>query len=100
VKPSTWLPFLVVAPRVGATTLCADALTGITGAIVLVPQGVAFASIAGMPPEYGLYAAMLPAVVATLWGSSWLARSRQLPNAGVCSGISKGRSVGGIRNSW
>jgi SulP family sulfate permease len=51
--------------------LRADALAGLTGGLILVPQGVAFATIAGMPPEYGLYAAMLPAVVAALWGSSW-----------------------------
>lgn len=38
---------------------------------MLVPQGVAFATIAGMLPEYGLYAAMPPAIVAALWGSSW-----------------------------
>ncbi len=56
---------------VNRRTLRADLLAGLTGGLVLVPQGVAFATIAGMPPEYGLYAAMLPAVVAALWGSSW-----------------------------
>jgi len=48
-----------------------DLLAGLTGAIVALPQGVAFAVIAGMPPEYGLYAGMVPAVVAALFGSSW-----------------------------
>jgi sulfate permease, SulP family len=66
-----WLPFLRWWPRVNRLTLRADLVAGLTGGIVLVPQGVAFATIAGMPPEYGLYAAMLPAVVAALWGSSW-----------------------------
>ena len=65
------LPFLAWWPRVNRGTLRADAVAGLTGGIVLVPQGVAFATIAGMPPEYGLYAAMLPAIVAALWGSSW-----------------------------
>ena len=65
------LPFLAWWPRVNRETLRADAIAGLTGGIVLVPQGVAFATIAGMPPEYGLYAAMLPAIVAALWGSSW-----------------------------
>jgi SulP family sulfate permease len=37
----------------------------------VLPQGVAFATLAGMPPEYGLYGAMLPAIVGALWGSSW-----------------------------
>lgn len=64
-------PFLAWRDRVDRASLRADALAGLTGAIVLVPQGVAFATIAGMPPEYGLYAAMLPAIVAALWGSSW-----------------------------
>jgi sulfate permease, SulP family len=65
------LPFLRWWPRVNRGTVRADMLAGLAGALVLVPQGVAFATIAGMPPEYGLYAAMLPAVVAALWGSSW-----------------------------
>jgi len=46
-------------------------MAGITGALIVLPQGVAFATIAGMPPEYGLYAAMLPAIIAALFGSSW-----------------------------
>jgi SulP family sulfate permease len=49
----------------------ADLIAGITGALIVLPQGVAFATIAGMPPEYGLYAAMVPAIVAALFGSSW-----------------------------
>ncbi len=39
--------------------------------MIVLPQGVAFATLAGMPPEYGLYGAMLPAIVGALWGSSW-----------------------------
>ena len=49
----------------------ADLIAGITGALIVLPQGVAFATIAGMPPEYGLYAAMLPAIIAALFGASW-----------------------------
>jgi sulfate permease, SulP family len=52
--------------------LRADALAGLTGAVVVLPQGVAFATLAGMPPQYGLYAAMLPCIVAALFGSSRL----------------------------
>ena len=62
-----WLPEL---REPGA--LRADALAGLTGAIVVLPQGVAFATLAGMPPEYGLYGAMVPCVVAALFGSSRL----------------------------
>jgi SulP family sulfate permease len=43
----------------------------LTGAVVVLPQGVAFATIAGLPPQYGLYSAMVPAVIAALFGSSW-----------------------------
>ena len=67
----SWLPFLRWWPLVNRGTLRADLIAGLTGGLILVPQGVAFATIAGMPPEYGLYAAMLPAIVAALWGSSW-----------------------------
>ncbi len=48
-----------------------DLIAGVTGAMIVLPQGVAFATIAGMPPEYGLYAAMVPAIIAALFGSSW-----------------------------
>jgi SulP family sulfate permease len=65
------LPFLRWWPRVGRETLKDDLLAGLVGAIIVLPQGVAFAVIAGLPPEYGLYAAMIPAVIAALWGSSW-----------------------------
>jgi len=64
-------PFLRWLPLVNRETLRADALAGLTGAIIVLPQGVAFATIAGMPPEYGLYAAMVPALIAALFGSSW-----------------------------
>lgn len=64
------LPFLRWWPLVTRSSLKADLLAGLMGAIIVLPQGVAFATLAGMPPEYGLYAAMLPVVVAALWGSS------------------------------
>ena len=65
------LPFLSWRHRVHARTLRADALAGLISALVVLPQGVAYATLAGMPPEYGLYCAMIPAVIAALWGSSW-----------------------------
>jgi len=57
-------------PKVTAEDLKFDMVAGITGAFVVLPQGVAFATIAGMPPEYGLYAGMIPAIIAALFGSS------------------------------
>lgn len=64
-------PFLEWLPLVSRRTLTADLSAGLTGAIVVLPQGVAFATIAGMPPEYGLYAGIVPAIVAAMFGSSW-----------------------------
>jgi SulP family sulfate permease len=68
---SYFFPFKKWWPRVTKRTFRDDLLAGLTGAIVALPQGVAFAVIAGMPPEYGLYAGMVPAIVAALFGSSW-----------------------------
>ncbi|HYF19981.1 MAG TPA: SulP family inorganic anion transporter [Ramlibacter sp.] len=53
-------------------TVRADLLAGLTNAVVVLPQGIAFATLAGMPPQYGLYAAMVPCLVAALFGSSRL----------------------------
>jgi SulP family sulfate permease len=64
------LPFLRWLPNVERRDLRADLVAGLTGAIIVLPQGVAFATIAGMPPQYGLYAGMVPAIVAALFGSS------------------------------
>ena len=64
-------PSLAWWTLVNKESLLADAKAGLTGSLILVPQGVAFATITGMPPEYGLYAAMVPVIVATLFGSSW-----------------------------
>ena len=48
----------------------ADMIAGFTGAVIVLPQGVAFATIAGLPPEYGLYTAMVTPIIAALFGSS------------------------------
>jgi SulP family sulfate permease len=64
-----FLPFLSWFPMTGQS-LRADILAGIAVALVLVPQSMAYAQLAGMPAYYGLYAAFLPALVGALWGSS------------------------------
>lgn len=56
---------------VDGATLRADALAGVLGALLVLPQGFAFAALAGLPGEYGLYTALVPCVVAALFGSSW-----------------------------
>jgi MFS superfamily sulfate permease-like transporter len=52
------------------TSLKMDILAGLTVALVLIPQSMAYAEIAGLPPYYGLYASFLPPMVAALLGSS------------------------------
>jgi len=65
------LPFLLWWPLVNRKSLRADIIAGLTNAVIVLPQGVAFAIIAGLPPEYGLYTAMVTPVIAALFGSSW-----------------------------
>jgi SulP family sulfate permease len=47
-----------------------DLFAGLTVAVVAVPQSMAYALIAGLPVEYGLYASIMPTIVGCLWGSS------------------------------
>ncbi|OSM02544.1 SulP family inorganic anion transporter [Magnetofaba australis] len=63
-RPPKWL--LTSTPQ----SVRQDFMAGLTGAVVVLPQGVAFAMIAGLPPQYGLYCAIVPAVIAALFGSS------------------------------
>lgn len=64
------LPSRQWSGQVTPATLRIDAMAGFTNAAIVLPQGVAFATIAGLPPEYGLYTAMVTAVVAAMFGSS------------------------------
>jgi SulP family sulfate permease len=64
-------PFLVWSRLITMDKARDDLFAGITNAVIVLPQGVAYALIAGMPPEYGLYAAIIPAIIAALFGSSW-----------------------------
>lgn len=63
-------PFIAWLPQVKMDVVKADLLAGLTGAVIVMPQGVAYAMIAGLPPEYGLYTAIIPAILAALFGSS------------------------------
>jgi SulP family sulfate permease len=66
----TFLPFLAWFPLISRASLRADFMAGLTGAVIVLPQGVAFATIAGLPPQYGLYTAMVTPIIAALFGSS------------------------------
>ncbi|HSG03597.1 MAG TPA: SulP family inorganic anion transporter, partial [Marinobacterium sp.] len=63
-------PQLGWCSSVSPQSLKSDLFAGLTGAVIVLPQGVAYAFIAGLPPEYGLYTAIVTPVVAALFGSS------------------------------
>ncbi|QZN99112.1 hypothetical protein K6K41_20030 [Chenggangzhangella methanolivorans] len=56
--------------RVTLRTMQADLVAGLLGALLVLPQGIAFATLAGLPPQYGLYSAIVPTIVAAVFGSS------------------------------
>jgi MFS superfamily sulfate permease-like transporter len=62
-------PFLRWFP-LRAEGLRGDLTAGVTVALILVPQSMAYAQLAGLPVVYGLYASFVPVIVASLWGSS------------------------------
>lgn len=64
-----WFPFLSW-PRPDRATLSNELWAGLTVGLMVIPQGVAYAALAGMPLVTGIYASLLPALVAVLWSSS------------------------------
>lgn len=68
-RVARFFPFLRWFPLRGEN-IKADLIAGITVALVLIPQSMAYAQLAGLPAYYGLYAAFLPGIIAALWGSS------------------------------
>lgn len=67
---SRLLPFMEWLHGYGPRHLKADLFAGLTVALVLIPQSMAYAQLAGLPAYYGLYAAFLPPALAALFGSS------------------------------
>ena len=65
-----FFPFLSWLPK-AKHSLKDDLIAGITGTIIVIPQAVAFAMIAGLPPIYGFYTAMITPIIAALFGSSY-----------------------------
>lgn len=76
------LPFLRWLPRLGRDDLRPDLEAGLIGAVLILPQAIALATLAGMPPEYGIYASIIPVMIAALWGSSIHTLSG--PNTALC----------------
>ena len=67
---SKFFPILQWLPQYKKSWLSGDLSAGVTVGIMLIPQGMAYAMIAGLPPVYGLYAALLPQVIYALLGTS------------------------------
>jgi SulP family sulfate permease len=69
--PGRFTPFFAWFGQLRSSdVLKADVMAGITVALVLIPQSMAYAQLAGLPAYYGLYASFLPPVIAALFGSS------------------------------
>ncbi|MBI5552197.1 MAG: SulP family inorganic anion transporter [Desulfobacterales bacterium] len=68
--PQNVVPFMAWLPGYRWRFLKPDLLAGLTVAVVAVPQSMAYALIAGLPVEYGLYASIMPTIIGCLWGSS------------------------------
>lgn len=64
-----FFPFLRWFP-LRADALRGDLIAGVTVALILIPQSMAYATLAGLPVVYGLYAAFLPVMIASMWGAS------------------------------
>jgi SulP family sulfate permease len=64
-----FLPFLPWLREYRWAFLRSDLVAGVTVSVVLIPQSMAYAMLAGLPPVYGLYAAAITPVIAALWGS-------------------------------
>ena len=64
------MPILNWLPNYKKSNLSGDLSAGLTVGVMLIPQGMAYALIAGLPPVYGLYAAMIPQVIYALFGTS------------------------------
>ena len=68
--PRHWIPLFASMRHAGRAGLAADVIAGMVTSILLVPQGVAFALLAGLPPQAGLYAAVVGPIAYALFGSS------------------------------
>jgi SulP family sulfate permease len=66
----TWLPILDWLPNYRRADLPADLGAGLTTAVLLIPQAMAYAMLAGLPPIHGLYAATVPLLAYAVFGSS------------------------------
>ena len=66
----SYFPIFDWLPSYQRNWLKSDALAGLTIGVMLIPQGIAYAIIAGLPPIYGLYTALIPQIVYAIFGTS------------------------------
>ena len=64
-------PFLLWFSVLNKIVIKNDIVAGVVAGILILPQAIALATIAGMPPEYGLYTSIFPVIIAAFFGSSW-----------------------------
>lgn len=65
-----YIPILDWLPKYNTSNLKNDLIAGFTVGVILIPQGIAYATIAGLPPIYGLYTALIPQVIYAIFGTS------------------------------
>jgi SulP family sulfate permease len=70
VRTENFMPFISWLRGYKLRFLRPDLLAGLTVAVMTIPQAMAYALIAGLPVQYGLYASIVPTIVGCLWGSS------------------------------
>jgi len=86
-----WLPMLK-----DSNVLRADLIAGLTVALVLIPQSMAYAQLAGLPAYFGLYIAFMPVMVAALWGSSKQLATGPVAVVSIMSATALATVAGGI----
>ncbi|MCW8854282.1 MAG: sulfate permease [Gammaproteobacteria bacterium] len=86
-----WLPMLK-----DSNVLRADIIAGLTVALVLIPQSMAYAQLAGLPAYFGLYIAFMPVMVAALWGSSKQLATGPVAVVSLMSATALATMVGGV----
>lgn len=69
-RARSWLPILDWGRRYDRATLVSDLLAAVIVTLMLIPQSLAYASLAGLPPEVGLYASVVPLLLYALFGTS------------------------------
>ena len=92
-----FFPFLVWAPLLkDQGVLRADLIAGITVALVLIPQSMAYAQLAGLPAYFGLYISFMPVMIAALWGSSKQLATGPVAVVSLMSATALATIVGGV----